>query len=147
MNLKFLLLNFLAFKGLSASLVITDSKNQSTLSIGIKLISEKIIPSIAITFNFISTSDDHLSNDFSDTFIKIIMDNSKLKFRQQSIEKIGKFDLAVPRKSALVAIRNFMDFMKFRKEINPVNFFHNVHFIIALIDGKIEEIQQIFEEL
>jgi len=147
MNFKILLLFIVNFVELYCSLNFSSFKDQTTLSIGIKLISEKIVPEFAITFNSISTSDDHLSNDFRDTFIKILMSGLKLKFRQQSIEKIGKFSLTVPRRFSFIAIRNFSDFKKFYKELNPVNFFHNVHFILALINGKIEEIQNFFDDL
>ena len=147
MNFKILTLFIVNFLELYCYLNFSSSKDQTTLSIGIKLISEKVVPEFAITFNSISTSDDHLSNDFRDTFIRILMGGLKLKLRQQSIEKIGKFSLTVPRRFSFIAIRNFSDFMKFYKELNPVNFFHNVHFIIALIDGKVPEIQNFFDDL
>ncbi|KAL7017001.1 hypothetical protein ACKWTF_010219 [Chironomus riparius] len=146
MNFKILLL-LLDFKQFSCTLIDSNFKDQTTLSIGIKLIAESIIPDIAITFNSISTSDDYLSNDFLDTFMKIIMNDLNLKFRQQSIEKIGNFELAVPRKSAFVVISNFSDFKKFFKEVYPINFSYNVHLIIAFIDGKIPEVQEIFKDL
>ncbi|CAG9809741.1 unnamed protein product [Chironomus riparius] len=95
----------------------------------------------------ISMPNDHQSNDFRDTFIKIFMEDLKLKVRQQHIYQVEMLSSKNPRRSAFVIIRSYSDFRAFFNKLVPTNFFYNGYFMIALISDTFLEIQDIFSDL
>lgn len=147
MNFKTLIVLIFKLNTIVASLLTFNPKDYKLLAYGIKTISGKVIPEIATNFNIILTSNSHESNDFRDTFAKMLMKDIKLKVRQQQIGQVGILSSKTPRRSAFVIIQNYSDFKLFYGKLNPNLFFFNGYFIIALVERKIEEIQDIFDDL
>lgn len=142
--LSLLLLHFQESFGLTNNLGLKYYKD---LSYGVKLISEEIAPDVAISLNSISTSNNHESNDFRDTFMKILMSGYKLKIRQQQIDSVKTLSTNVPRRFMVVPIRSYADFKTFYLKLNPNNFFFHGYFVFPLIKRNIDEIQSIFDDM
>jgi len=142
MKFKLLLLFSLYFNSSNCA-----TNNYETLSKGLKIISDEVVADLTINYNMVSSIFCHDSNDFRDSFMKVLMDDSKFRVRQQLIDHVKQLATKTPRRFALIAMRNYSDFKKFHGKINPDNFDYQGHFILVLIQGKIPEIQQIFDDL
>jgi len=121
--------------------------NYETLSTGLKIISDKILARHTINFNMVFVSHDHATNDFRDSFMKLFMENAKFRVRQQLIEDVRKITTKSSRKFSIMTIHTFEDFKKIKTRLTADNFDFQGYFIFPLVRGKIDEIQDIFNEL
>ncbi|KAL7017004.1 hypothetical protein ACKWTF_010222 [Chironomus riparius] len=146
MHLRFLSIIFLHLNHLTC-FSIDSSSNFQLLSQGLKIIADEIIAEKTINFNMVYVDYHKDSNSFRDSFMKLLMTDSKFRVRQQLIDHVKQLATKTPRRFALIAIRNYLDFKKLHMKLNQDNFDYQGHYILALINGKIYEIQQIFDDL
>ena len=147
MKIKLLLLFLIYIEEAFGALTGANIKEYKTLAKGNKAIVEKVVPNVALILNIVSVSNNHESNDFRDYLMKLLMENIKLIFRQQDIDKIKITSVRGPKQFSFIIIRNFSDFKIFQNNLNSNIFHYNGYFIFSLINRRIDEIPKIFDEL
>ncbi|XP_070508140.1 uncharacterized protein [Chironomus tepperi] len=75
------------------------------------------------------------------------MTDSNFQVRQQMIENVKQHATKAPRRFNIFALESFSDFKKLHEKLNSDDFNFQGHYILTLINGKIDEIQEIFDDL
>jgi hypothetical protein len=147
MKFKFIFVFFLILSNSNCTALHTDPQSYQALSNAIKIISEEIISEYTLVCNLIYTSNNYEVNAFRETFMKTLMGGCKLRTRQQQSSYIEPLTTKNYRKFSVFCIQKFLDFEKIYTKIDARNFQHHGYYIIVLINGKIDEIEIIFEKL
>jgi len=147
MKFKVLFLFLINFSKSFGSISNVNLKDYNTLTYGIKIIAEKVVPDVATILNIVSISNNYESNDFKDVLLKKLMESLKLRFRQQDMENVKPTGLRGARRFSFIPIRHFADFKIFHKKLNPTIFHFNGYYIFSLINGEFPEVQTIFDDL
>lgn len=133
--------------GVLTSLSMYSSYNQhENLVNGLEVICDEVATEHVSILNIISAFSGHLYKDFCDSIMKLVMKELKFKIRQEDVDNLGTFKLQAPRKLSVIVAENYEQFVKILSELNNANFEIHGHFIVTLLNGKIAEIPQIFEE-
>ncbi|KAG5674081.1 hypothetical protein PVAND_004068 [Polypedilum vanderplanki] len=122
-----------------------ENKNYSLLSSALCEVVDKVLTDLAVTLNVVSINSNHENNDFRDSFVKEVTKNPSMLIRQQKLDKLESLYTRGPRKTSLVALQSFADFMKFYSEINDENFLTRGLYIFVLTNGRFSEIEKMFE--
>ena len=147
MNLRILLVLFLILTSSTCTALHSDPQNYQTLANAIKIISEEIVSEYTQVCNLIYTTNSYEVNVFRDTFMKTLMAGHRIRCRQQQSIRIEPLTTKNYRKFSVFCIQEFLDFEKIYSKIDSRNFQHHGYFIIVLINGKIDEIEDIFEKM
>ena len=123
MKFKVLFLFFVNINKNFGSISDVKFKDYKTLTNGIKIMAEKVVPDVATILNIVSISNNHDFNDFRDDLMINLMESLKLRFRQQSIKNIKPTGLRGARKFSFIPIRHFDDFKVFHSKLDSTLFY------------------------
>lgn len=147
MNFKLFLVFYLILGSFNCSALHINPQTYQTLSNALKIISEEVVSEFTLVCNLIYTTNSYEMNAFRGTFMKTLMSGHKLRFRQQQSRWIEPLTTKNYRKFSIFCIQEFLDFERIYSKIDARNFQHHGYFIIVLINGKIDEIEEIFEKM
>ncbi|KAG5667510.1 hypothetical protein PVAND_015489 [Polypedilum vanderplanki] len=121
-----------------------EFKNYSFLSRALCDVVENVLTDLAVTLNVVSINSNHASNDFRDNFINEVTKNPTMLIRQQKLDKLDSLGTRGPRKTNLLPLQTFEDFMNFYSKINDEHFVKRGLYIFVLTNGRFKETEEMF---
>lgn len=144
---KILILTILNLESLALFLSVKKPSDYDNFSNGLKIIIESTVGERPRPLNIVHASFQAATLDFRDYFVKYLMDKSKVRIRQMSVNNTNVLAGQTTAKYLVLITENIKDFSKFHSKLTEKNFDYQGFIFIALIKGKIIQIQEIFEKL
>lgn len=123
--------------------MIFDFKESRNLAEATKIVLEESFPSV---INLISSRDvkNFDVSDFKNNLLSMSFIGSKFVIRQESADKISQLS-GIQRRTAVLIIRSFAEFLDIYKRISSNLFMFNGNYLIVLVNGEISEIPDMFQ--
>lgn len=137
---------FLIYDGKLVSCFNLVPSKSSNLAKAVNEVVNEVLADLTVTVNLVSPKNEKNLSEFKDEFLLNSFTKSKVGYRQQASSKLKPSALGHKKRFSIIVIEDFNEFMEIYEKIaTPKIFWFSGFYVVALNNGKISEIQEMFK--